>query len=817
MNQDCTPAPAQDDAALRDAILSKMIYDVGGREERASPRDWFLASTLAARDGIVDRWRRSNNEVASSGRKQVCYLSLEFLIGRLLSDALGNLGMTEQMRRVLHGLGADLEEVFAQEPDAALGNGGLGRLAACFMESMASLSVPAIGYGIRYENGLFRQLIRDGQQQEVPEDWLSLGNPWEFERSGITYDIGFGGHVTVGPDERMIWQPGEVVRAIAYDIPVVGWRGRWVNTLRLWSARATDPLRLDAFNSGDHVGALAGRVKAEAISRVLYPGDESPAGQELRLRQEYFFASASLQDLIRRHLRLHGDLSTLPEKYSVQLNDTHPAIGVAELMRLLVDVHGMDWDEAWEIGRATFSYTNHTLMPEALESWPVSLMERLLPRNMQIIYMINARHLEAARAAGASDSLLSAASLIDEHHGRRVRMGHLAFIGSHKVNGVSALHTGLMKSTVFAELDRVCPGRITNKTNGITFRRWLLRANAPLTRLITDTIGPRVLDDPERLADLIPHARDAGFQESFARQRLEAKQNLARIVHLRTGVQIDPHALFDVQIKRIHEYKRQLLNILHTVALYNAMRAQPMGNWVPRVKLFAGKAAPSYHRAKLIIRLANDVARVVNRDPTVRNLLKVVFLPNYNVTLAENIIPAADLSEQISTAGLEASGTGNMKFALNGALTIGTMDGANIEISERVGLENIFIFGLDASVAVPLRRDGFDARAAVAASDELDAALDAIASGVFSPEEPDRYKGLVEALLARDDFLVTADFDSYLRTQRQVASRWQHPADWWRSAVLNTANVGWFSSDRTIRDYAEEIWRVPAGLATPPG
>jgi starch phosphorylase len=795
--------------ALRRNILSKLAYQVGGRVERASPRDWFLAATLVTRDRIVDRWRASNDEVMAQGHKQVCYLSMEFLIGRLLSDALGNMGLTEPMRQALEGLGVDLEAVFAQEPDAALGNGGLGRLAACFMESMASIGIPAIGYGIRYENGLFRQLIQEGRQLEVPEDWLSLGNPWEFERSSLTYDIGFGGHVTQDADGKLVWHPGEVVRAIAYDTPVVGWRGQWVNTLRLWSARATDPLHLDAFNSGDHIGAQLSRVKAEAISRVLYPGDESPAGQELRLRQEYFFASASLQDLIRRQLRLHGDIHNLPDKFSVQLNDTHPAIGVAELMRLLVDVHGLDWDAAWEISRATFSYTNHTLMPEALESWPVALMERMLPRNMQIIYLINARHLEQARAGGAGDALLSAVSLVDEHHGRRVRMGHLAFVGSHKINGVSALHTGLMKTTVFAELDRVCPGRITNKTNGITFRRWLMRANPGLTKLIVDTIGPRVLDETDRLADLAAYARDAAFQEDFARQRRTAKEGLARLVRERTGVVLDPAALFDVQIKRIHEYKRQLLNILHTVALYNSMRAQPMANWVPRAKIFAGKAAPSYHQAKLIIRLANDVARVINADPTVRNLLRVAFIPNYNVTAAESIIPAADLSEQISTAGLEASGTGNMKFALNGALTIGTLDGANIEISERVGLENIFIFGLKASEAGPLRRDGYDAHAAVAASDELRGVLDAIASGVFSPEEPDRYRGLVEGLLAHDSFLVTADFSSYLATQRQVANRWSNPAEWWRSAVLNTANVGWFSSDRTIREYADEVWDLP--------
>lgn len=796
-------------AALRQAILSRLTYQVGGRDERASTRDWFLAATLATRDRIMDRWRASNDETAAQGHKLVCYLSMEFLIGRLLSDALGNLGLTETMREALDGLGVDLEAILAEEPDAALGNGGLGRLAACFMDSMASIGIPAYGYGIRYEHGLFRQVIQEGEQRELPEDWLNLGNPWEFERANIVYDIGFGGHVTGAADGRMVWHPGEVVRAIAYDTPVVGWRGRWVNTLRLWSARATDPLHLDAFNSGDHVGAQIGRVRAEAISRVLYPGDDSPAGQELRLRQEYFFASASLQDLIRRHLRLHGTITSLAAKTSVQLNDTHPAIGVAELMRLLVDVHGMEWSAAWDISRATFSYTNHTLMPEALESWPIAMMERLLPRNMQIIYLINAQHLERARGAGAGDSQLSAISLIDEHHGRRVRMGNLAFVGSHKVNGVSALHTALMKSTVFADLDNALPGRICNKTNGITFRRWLLRANPGLTQLIVDTIGSAVLDDVERLADLAPHAGDSGFQQAFAAQRRAAKRDLARLVQIRTGIVLDPEALFDVQIKRIHEYKRQLLNILHTVALYNVIRAQPTAHWEPRVKIFAGKAAPSYHQAKLIIRLANDVARVVNSDPTVRNLLKVVFLPNYNVTLAESIIPAADLSEQISTAGLEASGTGNMKFALNGALTIGTLDGANVEISERVGMDNIVIFGLRANEAWALRRDGFDARSAVHASPDLEGVLDAIASGVFSPEEPERYRGLVDGLLAHDQFLVTADFDSYLKAQREVSARWSHPADWWRSAALNTANVAWFSSDRTIREYAGEIWGLP--------
>ncbi|MBB5695083.1 glycogen/starch/alpha-glucan phosphorylase [Muricoccus pecuniae] len=806
---------APDEGAVqlfRESILAKLVYQVGARRERANAHDWFVATALAARDRVVDRWRRSNDDTWAEDRKAVCYLSMEFLIGRLMSDALGNLGLIETARQALEGLGVDFDTVVGQEADAALGNGGLGRLAACFMESMASVDVPAYGYGIRYEHGLFRQVIAGGIQHEVPEDWLALGNPWEFERSGLVYEVGFGGHVRpeVLPDgsTRMVWHAGEVVNALAYDTPVVGWRGHRINTLRLWSARATDPLHLNDFNRGDHIGAQAARMRAEAISRVLYPGDESEAGQELRLRQEYFFASASLQDIIRRHLSRHADLTDLARQVAVQLNDTHPAIGVAELMRLLMDVHGMEWDAAWTITQATFSYTNHTLMPEALETWAVPMMERLLPRHMQIIYLINAAHLDRARAGGADDMLLSNVSLIDERHGRRVRMGHLAFVGSHRINGVSALHSQLMRDTVFAELNGVCGDRITNKTNGITFRRWLHRANPELTKLLAEAIGPSVLDDPNRLERLVPLADDASFRNLFAGQRRSAKERLATLVSSRIGLKIDPDALFDVQIKRIHEYKRQLLNIIQTVALYNAMRARPTESWVPRVKIFAGKAAPSYHQAKLIIRLANDVAATINDDPVLHGLLKVAFIPNYNVSLAETIIPAADLSEQISTAGLEASGTGNMKLALNGALTIGTLDGANVEIDERVGRDNIFIFGLTAEEVAQRKRAGYDAHAAAEASPELRGALDAIASGVFSPGEPDRYRGLVEGLLNDDRYLVTADFDAYHSRQRDAEALWAQPDSWWRAAVLNTAHVGWFSSDRTIREYAAEIWDV---------
>jgi glycogen phosphorylase len=800
--------------ALREAILRRLTYDVGKSRAGAQERDWFTSLALALRDRVMDRWLEQTRIAYASGAKQVYYLSLEFLIGRLLRDMLSNLGMMETARAALAPLGAEFERVLQAEPDAALGNGGLGRLAACFMESMATLGIPAFGYGIRYDHGLFRQIIRDGWQQEYPEDWLANGNPWEFARPEISHDIGFGGSVeAVSISEqrvRHVWRPAERVVAVACDTPIVGWRGRHVNTLRLWRARAADPLRLHAFNLGDHQGALAERVRAEAICKVLYPSDESPAGQELRLRQEYFFASAALQDLVRRHLRVYGDLRSLPDKVAIQLNDTHPAIAVPELMRILVDLHEIPWDEAWEITQGTISYTNHTLLPEALETWPVPLMERLLPRHMQIIYMINAFHLDRVRAGHPTDlaAVLSSLSLIDEHHGRRVRMGHLAFIGSHKINGVSALHTDLMRKTVFADLHALHPERITNKTNGITFRRWLHQANPGLTSLLVDAVGPEVLDREEALEKLRPLADDAAFRSRFAAVKRQNKEALARLVRERLDLRLDPSAVFDVQIKRIHEYKRQLLNILEAVALYDAIRAQPTRDWAPRVKIFAGKAAASYHRAKQIIKLAHDVARVINSDPTVRNLLKVVFIPNYNVSLAEVIVPAADLSEQISTAGMEASGTGNMKLALNGALTIGTLDGANVEIRERVGPEHIFIFGLTAEEVEQRRRSGVPGQQAIDASPCLTEVLEAIGSGVFSPGDPNRYHDLVESLRGSDYFQVAADFDAYYDAQRRAAQHWRDEAAWQHSAILNTANMGWFSSDRTIADYAQEIWKV---------
>ncbi|MBN8899753.1 MAG: glycogen/starch/alpha-glucan family phosphorylase, partial [Rhodospirillales bacterium] len=601
-------APTESDVvALRAAILEKLNYHVGKRRSVATDADWLLATCLAVRDRVVDRWLAGIDTAYQQGEKRVYYLSLEFLIGRLLFDNLNNLGMTATTRAALAGMDIDLDRLRALEPDAALGNGGLGRLAACFMESMATLGIPAHGYGIRYDHGLFKQVMKNGWQQEYPEDWLTHGNPWEFERPEVCYDIGFGGSIEAVPISeaamRHVWHPAEKVEAVAFDTPVVGWHGRRVNTLRLWSARPVDPLRLDAFNHGDHVGALSEQVRAESISKVLYPSDATPAGQELRLRQEYFFVSASLQDLVRRHIKAFGHIGTFADKTAIQLNDTHPAIGVAELMRILLDVYQLPWEDAWRTTQRTFSYTNHTLLPEALESWPLPLLERLLPRHMQIIYLINALHLGQVRKEHPEDGrLLSSVSLIDEHQGRRVRMSHLAFLGSHRVNGVSALHTDLMRETVFRDLHALFPDRIVNVTNGIAFRRWLHEANPKLTRLLVDAIGPEVLDREEAFARLRPLATDSVFQQRFAAVRYLNKLALADVIRKELEIRVDPAALFDVHIKRFHEYKRQLLNILETIALYNAIRARPMSDWTPRVKIFAGKAAASYQTAKLIIK-----------------------------------------------------------------------------------------------------------------------------------------------------------------------------------------------------------------------
>ncbi|MDO8878930.1 MAG: glycogen/starch/alpha-glucan phosphorylase [Pseudolabrys sp.] len=807
------------DGELRDAILAKLTYSLGKSVNSATDNDWYQATALAVRDRVVDVWIQSRREAKRLKKRRVYYLSIEFLIGRLLFDTLTNMRLVEPTRRALAGMGVDLERLRNGEPDAALGNGGLGRLAACFMDSMSALGIPAYGYGIRYENGLFEQRIVDGWQHEVPEDWLANGNPWEFIRADTKIPIGFGGSVEfVGDTEatmRAVWMPAEIVLAVPYDTPIAGWRGRHANALRLWSARVADPIHLATFNEGDLVGATAARARAEAISRVLYPNDGTAVGQELRLRQEYFFTSATLQDLTKRHLQEFDSLENLADQAAIQLNDTHPAIAVAELMRILVDEHEIAWPKAWAITRATLSYTNHTLLPEALESWPVDLLGRLLPRHLQIIYTINLIHLQDIEKRGLnSPDFIAAVSLVDDTGGeRRVRMAHLAFVGTHCVNGVSALHTGLLRETVFHDLVRATPDsaptRVINKTNGITFRRWLYEANPPLTALLVDVLGERVLDDPGCLKELEKYASDENFIARYEYARTANKSKLAGLLQVKTRVRVDPHAMFDVQIKRVHEYKRQLLNLLETIALYQDIRERPQDDFVPRVKIFAGKAAASYERAKLIIKLAGDIGQTVNNDAVVAGRLKLVFVPNYSASLAEAIIPAADLSEQISTAGMEASGTGNMKLALNGAITIGTLDGANIEICDHVGRDNVVIFGMTAAEVTARVQAGFTGNEAAAASPRLTRVLESLAAGEFSPDDPDRYASIVGALRGFDRFMVAADFDSYWDAQRTVDRLWRTPHAWWRASILNTARMGWFSSDRTIREYAREIWNVP--------
>jgi starch phosphorylase len=792
-----------DEATLARSIHDKLIYAVGRDPSHAVNRDWGVALSLAVRDRIVDCWMRSNRRTHEEGPKRVYYLSMEFLIGRLLRDSMANLGIIEPCRAALASLGVDFDEVLESEPDAALGNGGLGRLAACFLESLARVGVATFGYGIRYEHGLFRQSFRDGWQAEDIEDWLTMGHPWEFERQEVVYPIGFGGSVENGPDGRPAWRPSEQVLAKAYDTPIPGWRGAHVNTLRLWAAQPAQLLDLDRFNRGEFLEAAERRVLAETISRILYPNDSTLVGQTLRLKQEYFFTSASLQDLMRRFTLEHDSLATLADHVAIQLNDTHPAIAVPELILLLTDRHGMALDAAIEVARGCISYTNHTLLPEALECWPAGLFGKILPRHLEIIRQLDDRFMTSLPI---TTDRREVGIVVDDS----VRMGHLAFIGSHKVNGVSALHTDLMKRTVFRGLHELFPDRIVNQTNGITPRRWLYECNPNLARLVTDAIGDRWVADLEQIEALAGHAEDAAFRAAFADVKLGNKERLAAVIRRRLDLAVDPHALFDVHIKRIHEYKRQLLNILEAVARYRAIRDEPYRDWQPRVKIFAGKAAPSYVMAKLTVKLINDVAQVVNADPVVGDRLKIVFLPNYNVSLAEVIIPAADLSEQISTAGMEASGTGNMKLALNGALTVGTLDGANIEIGERVGDDNIFIFGLTADEVAARRADSYQPRAEIETQPALRGALQEIAAGGFALDGSQHLEPLLHNLWHRDHFMVTADFAAYAAVQRRIDQAFADHGDWTRRAVLNTARVGWFSSDRAVRGYARDIWRVPA-------
>jgi starch phosphorylase len=766
-----------------------------------------VALTLAIRDHIVDAWMESTRKTYETGAKRVYYLSMEFLIGRLLTDAMSNLGITEVCREALDALGVDFDAAILSEPDAALGNGGLGRLAACFLDSMSTLGIPAMGYGIRYQHGLFRQRFADGWQIEQAENWLTMGHPWEFERLDSSYMVNFGGVADPDQPPKLRWQPAETVIASANDTPITGWTGRHVNTLRLWSAKPAGQFDLSRFNQGDYFRAAVEEVLAETITRVLYPDDSTEQGRRLRLSQEYFFTSASLQDLLRRYLQDHDDLRAMPNFVAIQLNDTHPAIAVPELMRLLMDEHGLPAEDAFHITRECLSYTNHTLLPEALERWPLELFQKILPRHLQLIDFID-RQFMASPEVSTNGVNVHDLTTVDYDNGGSIRMGNLAFIGSHRVNGVSALHTELMKQTVFKGLHTVYPERIVNLTNGVTPRRWLYNCNHHLRDLLNETIGDAWVADLARIDAVAVFADDSAFRTRFAAAKRKNKVHLANEIQKRSGPAVSPDAMFDVHIKRIHEYKRQLLNALHTVAHYQAIKADPNADWLPVVKLFGGKAAPGYTMAKLIIKLINDIAVVVNSDAEVGERLKVVYMSDYNVSRAEAIIPAADLSEQISTAGMEASGTGNMKLALNGALTIGTLDGANIEIRDHVGHDNIFIFGLTAEGVEETRRQGYKPREIVERNPRLKAALEAIRSGAFSPDQPDRFAPLVGNLYDSDYFMNTVDFESYCAAQATAAAAYRDSSRWWRAAVLNTARVGWFSSDRTVREYDEKVWRT---------
>ncbi|MBK7471497.1 MAG: glycogen/starch/alpha-glucan phosphorylase [Betaproteobacteria bacterium] len=801
----------RDAGSLRQSVNKHLLYTVGKDSVAASKRDWLYALSAAVRDRLVERWMDTTRRQYKQNVKRIYYLSMEFLPGRMLSNALIALGLHEECEQALRELGLDFDELAALEPDPALGNGGLGRLAACFLDSMATLGLPGFGYGIRYEYGMFAQRIHDGRQVEHPDHWLVAGNPWEFVRPEVKYTIQFGGRVETGHlNERGAhWVGTDDVFAMAYDTLVPGYGTTAVNTLRLWSATATEAINLSLFNQGNYSAAIEEKNRSENVSRVLYPDDSTEHGRELRLRQEYFFVSASLQDLLRRYFKTHPSVEQLADKVAIHLNDTHPAIAVPELMRLLVDIRHIPWTLAWRLCTRIFSYTNHTLMPEALETWPVALLERVLPRHMKIIYDINELFLDQLRAQGENGESLRRVSLIDEGTVRRVRMANLSVLASHKVNGVSALHTELLRTTIFADFDRLFPGRFVNRTNGITPRLWLALANPGLSRLLDRHIGRTWRKRLDELEQLRPLAADPAFVAAFRSAKAANKRRLADYVARLTGIAIDPESLFDVQIKRIHEYKRQLLNVLHVITRYNRILADPAAAWVPRTVIIAGKSASAYFMAKLIIKLVNDVAAVVNGDPRVDGKLKVVFVPNYGVSVAKLIIPAADLSEQISTAGTEASGTGNMKLALNGALTIGTADGANIEIRDAVGAENMFVFGLDAAGVRREREAGYLPRAIYEGNPELRQVLDQIGAGRFSPDEPGRFQPIVQALLDHGDhYLLLADYAAYVEAQEQADALYADPQAWAATAVRNVAAMGPFSSDRTIAEYAEGIWRV---------
>lgn len=800
--------PSLDIEGVKKAIVYKLIFLIGRSPKEASQRDWLNATLHAVRDLVTEGWITTARQSRAEETRRVYYLSMEFLIGRTLSNAMIAEGVYDVAEKALAELNVNLEEIIEKEVDPGLGNGGLGRLAACFMDSLATLAIPAMGYGIRYEYGMFRQKIENGQQVERPDDWLEKGAPWEFMRPSKRFSIDFGGHIYF-EDKKCIWNPAEKVTALAYDQMIPGYKNDSASTLRLWSAHGGELFDLAEFNRGDHLAAVATRSANQNLSRVLYPDDSTWNGRELRLRQEYFLVSASLQDILRRHLRTHGTLDNLADKVAIHLNDTHPALAIPELMRILIDLHGYSWQNAWDVTRRIFSYTCHTLMSEALETWPVEMMAKILPRHLQMIFEINDHFLEYVKTYVTTDmDFIRRVSLIEEGYQRKVRMGWLSVVGSHKVNGVAAIHSDLMVTSTFADFARIYPERFTNVTNGVTPRRWLAVANPKLAALFDQYIGSEWRCDLSQIEKLKAFADKGEFKRAVADIKYDNKVKLAQYVKKTLDIDLDPHALFDVQVKRIHEYKRQMLNVLHIIARYNEMLAHPEKDWQPRVFILAGKAASAYYAAKQTIRLINDAANVINNDERLKGRLKVVFISNYSVSLAQLIIPAADISEQISLAGTEASGTSNMKFALNGALTLGTLDGANVEILDNVGEDHIFIFGNTVEQVEALRREGYRPFDYYQNDEQLREVIDQIIRGDFSPEEPNRYHSLIQGLQYHDYYQSFADFRSYVEAQKAVDKKYQDRDVWIASTIQNMVNMGFFSSDRTILEYAKNIWKI---------
>jgi starch phosphorylase len=802
-----------DEASIKRAFLDHLFFLQGKFPSIATFNDYYLALAYVVRDRLLHRWINTAATYTRAGSRTVAYLSAEFLMGPHLGNNLMNMGIFDTTHKAMKELGLELEQLLAQEEEPGLGNGGLGRLAACYLDSLATLEMPALGYGIRYEYGIFHQVIRDGWQVELTDKWLRYGNPWEIARPEWTVEVKFGGHTERYVDEqgrdRVRWHPDRIVMGVPYDTPVLGYHCNTANTLRLWRADAPESFDFAAFNEGDYYRAVESKVLSENLTKVLYPNDEPVQGKQLRLEQQVFFVSCALQDMIHILFRQRLPLDKFHEKFAIQLNDTHPAIAVPELMRLLVDEHGMDWEVAWDITENSFAYTNHTLLPEALECWPLPLLQRLLPRHLEIIYEINARFLDKVRIWCLGDpAQVARMSIIGEDGARSVRMAHLACVGSHAINGVAELHTELLKTSVLKDFHGISPAKFSNKTNGVTPRRWIVLGNPRLAALLDDTLGDHWAKDLERLQGLEPLAGDAEFRARWRDIKRHNKVKVAHYLRQYTGIAADPASLFDVQVKRIHEYKRQHLNVLHIIALYNRIRKDPGAVIQPRTFIFAGKAAPGYHIAKLIIRLINGVADIVNRDPAVHGRLKVIFLPNFNVSNGQRIYPAADLSEQISTAGKEASGTGNMKFSMNGALTIGTLDGANIEIREAVGRENFFLFGCTADEIETMTREQRSPAAFIESNRELQEVMQLIRSGLFSRGDSALFQPLLDSLLHHDPFYVCADFASYCTCQQQVSNAFQDEERWTQMSILNTARMGWFSSDRSIREYCDDIWKL---------